>query len=84
MIGALRERIRNFIEHKKTELMTMLAITVGVFVVYTVINLIIWNSVSISYAVIYAIVAVVLYFVFIRLYRFIISRKKTIAYKEDT
>ncbi len=67
---------REYIRKKKGQIMMALAVAAVVFVFYTVISLIFWNEFSLSYAIIYTIVLTVIYFIFQRLLRYIIRKKK--------
>ncbi len=75
------ERLKDYYGKKKPELTMGLAAAAVVFIVYLVFNLIIWNAVNISYAIIFALVAFVLFFVFQRLLKYIITEKEGVIEK---
>ena len=74
-------RIRDYVKKNQNELIMSLSAGVAVFVVYTVVNLIVWNTVSISYSIIYGAVAAVLYFVVQRLLRYLVTKKEGVIEK---
>jgi hypothetical protein len=74
-------RIRDYVKKNQNELTMALVAGVAVFVVYTVINLIVWNTVSLSYAIIYGTVAAVLYFIVQRLLKYLVKRKEGVIEK---
>jgi hypothetical protein len=65
---------------RKGDLTAALAVAAVIFVMYIVVSLIIWNELSISYALIYAFVLSLMYFIFRRLLgrliRYIMARGK--------
>jgi hypothetical protein len=67
---------RGYIRRNKSQIMMALAVAAVVFVFYTVISLILWNEFSLSYAVIYMITLALVYFIFQRLLKYIIVKKK--------
>lgn len=75
------ERIKRYLRRNRTELTAALIAAVVVFVVYVMLNLIVWNTVSISYAAIYAVLTIALYFIAHRLLKYIITKKKGVTEK---
>ncbi len=69
------KKIRDFIEAKKSELAMGLVAAGGVLIVYVVVNLIVWNDANFSYALVYALTAFVLYYIFRRFLNYFISKK---------
>ena len=67
---------REYLRKKKSQIMMAVAVAAVIFVFYTVISLIVWNEFNPSYAIIYMIVLTVVYFIFQRLLRYIITKKK--------
>ena len=72
----MRLNPREHIRRKKSQIMMALAVAAVIFVFYAVISFIVWNEFSLSYAIIYMIVLTVIYFIFQRLLRYIIRKKK--------
>ncbi len=75
-VDRARERLGEYYKKNKEQLTLAGAAALIVFVAYTIFNVILWNTVSISYSLIYGAVAVVIYFIAMRLMRFIKARKE--------
>lgn len=69
-------RLTDFVHKHKDEYVPPIVAGIVVLAVYIMANLIIWSTVSVSYALIYAVVAFLLYFVFNRLRLRIKARKE--------
>lgn len=76
-------QIREYIKKNQNELTMALVAAVIVSVVYTVVNLIIWNDVSLSYALIYGLVTAVIYFISRRLMKYLVKNKEGVIEKHD-
>ena len=74
MLGGLSE----FFRKRREELFMALVAAGAVLVVYVVVNLIVWNTVNPSYALIFALLAFLLYFVARRLMNYLVTRKEGI------
>jgi hypothetical protein len=75
------DRIRDYIRKNHTELTMALGAGVGVFVIYTVVNLIIWNVVSLSYGAFYGLASAALYFIIQRLLKYLVTKKEGVIEK---
>jgi hypothetical protein len=69
------QKIRDYFEAKRGELVMGLVAAGGVLVVYVVVNLIMWNDANFSYAVIYALTAFVLYYILRRFLNYFMAKK---------
>ena len=68
--------LREYIKKKETELTMAVVAAAVVIIVYVVVSLIVWNEANFSYAIIFAIVTFLLYFIFNRLLRYLITKKE--------
>ena len=69
-------RIKEYLIKNKDEYVPPIVAGFIVLAVYVMANLIIWSNVNTSYAVIYAVVAFLLYFVFNRLRLYMKAKKE--------
>jgi hypothetical protein len=75
------ERLKGFYRKMKPELAMAGIAAAVVFAVYLVINLIVWNTANLSYAIFFALVAFVFYFVAKRLINFVATKKEGVIEK---
>ena len=76
-------RAKEYYRKNKPELTMGGAAAGAVFVVYIIINLIVWNNVSISYAFFFALVSFFLYFIVRRLFSYMPKKKKGVIEKKQ-
>ena len=70
------EGFKGYIKERKDLLTVCLAVALVVFAFYMVTSLIMWNQANLSYGIIFAIVAAILYLIAKRLLGYLLTKKE--------
>jgi NhaP-type Na+/H+ or K+/H+ antiporter len=66
----------DYFREKKSQLVAGFMVGISVFILYAVVELIMWNTLNVTYALSYAVVAFFVYFVIRRLASFVMTKRK--------